>query len=534
MSAAGGAQPARRRVMNLAHFMRQAAQRYPDDVGFVWGEMRWSWRSLDRRIDAMAACLRTMGVSKGERVLVQSKNCNQLFESMFACFRIGAVWVPTNFRQSPAEVAYLAQASGAQIMICQAAFAEHITAAREAATLRHVIVIGSPGADDYDHLVETHMGEAPFDCAVEHDDPCWFFFTSGTTGRPKAGVLTHGQMGFVITNHLADLMPGMGPADVSLVVAPLSHGAGIHQLVQVARAVKTVLPAQERLDGEEIWSLIERWRVSNMFTVPTIVKLLTEHPAIDQYDHSSLRYVIYAGAPMYRADQKYALRKLGKVLVQYFGLGEVTGNITVLSPDLHEIEDHPDARIGTCGYARTAMQISIQNDQGEEVPAGVTGEICVCGLAVFAGYYNNPEANAKAFRDGWFRTGDLGYVDEAGYLFITGRSSDMYISGGSNVYPREAEEILLSHPAIAQAAIVGAPDPIWGEIGICVCVLRPGHAIGEAELSAWLAPKIARYKLPKRIFFWDDLPKSGYGKITKKLILDELRARALIGADQAD
>ncbi|HQU02897.1 MAG TPA: AMP-binding protein, partial [Acetobacteraceae bacterium] len=140
----------------------------------------------------------------------------------------------------------------------------------------------------------------------------------------------------MITNHLADLMPGMGPADVSLVVAPLSHGAGIHQLVQVARAVKTILPAQERLDGEEIWSLIERWRVTNMFTVPTIVKLLTEHPAIDHYDHSSLRYVIYAGAPMYRADQKYALRKLGKVLVQYFGLGEVTGNITVLPPYLHE------------------------------------------------------------------------------------------------------------------------------------------------------------------------------------------------------
>ncbi|HQU02848.1 MAG TPA: AMP-binding protein, partial [Acetobacteraceae bacterium] len=197
-------------------------------------------------------------------------------------------------------------------------------------------------------------------------------------------------------------------------------------------------------------------------------------------------------------------------------------------------EDHPGARIGTCGYARTAMQISIQNDQGEEVPAGRTGEICVCGLAVFAGYYNNPEANAKAFRDGWFRTGDLGYVDEAGYLFITGRSSDMYISGGSNVYPREAEEILLSHPAIAQAAIVGAPDPIWGEIGICVCVLRPGHAIGEAELSAWLAPKIARYKLPKRIFFWSDLPKSGYGKITKKLILDELRTLSLIGAELAN
>ena len=208
----------------------------------------------------------------------------------------------------------------------------------------------------------------------------------------------------------------------------------------------------------EAFRLIERWRVSNMFTVPTILKMLAEHPAADAYDHSSLRYVIYAGAPMYREDQKRALNKLGKVLVQYFGLGEVTGNITVLPADLHEPDDGPEVKIGTCGYARTGMQIAIQDDNGRELPAGQTGEICVCGPAVFAGYYDNPDANAKAFRDGWFRTGDLGHIDEQGFLYITGRASDMYISGGSNVYPREIEEKVLTHPAVAEIAIVGVPD----------------------------------------------------------------------------
>ena len=210
-----------------------------------------------------------------------------------------------------------------------------------------------------------HAGQKIACAPVERDDPCWFFFTSGTTGRPKAAVLTHGQMAFVITNHLCDLMPGTGgPGDASIVVAPLSHGAGIHQLTQVAHAVKTILPASEKLDVPAVWQLIERWQVTNAFTVPTILKMLVEDPACDRFDHSSLRYVIYAGAPMYRADQKQALSKLGAVLVQYFGLGEVTGNITVLPPACHAAEDGPQARIGTCGFERTGMQIEIQGRSG--------------------------------------------------------------------------------------------------------------------------------------------------------------------------
>ena len=265
-----------------------------------------------------------------------------------------------------------------------------------------------------------------------------------------------------------------------------------------------------------------------MFTVPTILKLLTEHPSVDAYDHSSLRYVIYAGAPMYRRDQQHALRKLGGVLVQYFGLGEVTGNITVLPPALHDAEDGPGARVGTCGYERTAMQVSIQDDAGRELAAGETGEICVCGPAVFAGYHDNPEANAKAFRDGWFRTGDLGHLDAQGFLFITGRASDMYISGGSNVYPREVEEAMLTHPAVGEVAVLGVPDPTWGEVGVAVCVPRPGAVLDGRELLAWMEGKVARYKQPKRVFTWDELPKTAYGKIAKRIIREELDARGCL------
>ena len=526
----GGVVPCSRRVMNLSHVLRQNARRHADEPALIWGALSWTWAEMDRRVDAMVAAMMANGIGKGDRVLVQSRNGNQMFESMFACFRLGAVWAPANFRQSPSEVAYLGSASGASALICEAGFPEHAAAVlAEVPDLRLVVSIGdAPWGRSYDGLVEQHAGTAVAAADVEYDDPCWFFFTSGTTGRPKAGVLTHGHMAFVITNHLCDLMPATTHDDASLLLAPLSHGAGVHQLTQVAHGVRTIMPAGDRFDAAETWRLVERWRVTNMFTVPTIVKLLTESDAVDRFDHSSLRYVIYAGAPMYREDQKFALSKLGPVLVQYFGLGEVTGNITVLPPAEHAAEDGPGVRIGTCGFERTGMQVQIQDDTGTELKAGETGEICVCGPAVFAGYYNNPEANAKAFRDGWFRTGDLGHLDSAGYLFITGRASDMYISGGSNVYPREIEEKLLTHPALAEVAIVGVPDRTWGEAGIAVCVRRPGVALEEASLLSWLEDKVARYKMPKRVVFWEELPRSAYGKITKKMVREELQARGCL------
>jgi fatty-acyl-CoA synthase len=526
---AGGLAPVTTRVMNLAHILTRNARRFAERPGLIWGERQWSWGELDAATHALCAALAGRGIGKGDRILVHSKNCDEMFVSMFAAFRLGAVWVPTNFRLMPDEVAWLATSSGAKGFLCHGDFPDHAEAvARESKALQFTWRIGAGGFGEtsLSEAIAAHQGKRLPDAAVDRDDPCWFFFTSGTTGRSKAAVLTHGQMGFVVTNHLADLVPGSTEADASLVVAPLSHGAGVHQLVLSARGAPTILLPTERFDIDEAFRLIEKYRVTNLFTVPTILKMLVEHPAVDQHDHSSLRHVIYAGAPMYREDQKTALKKLGKVLVQYFGLGEVTGNITVLPPYLHEIEDGPAARIGSCGVERTGVQVQIQNDAGEDLKPFETGEICVIGPAVFAGYYENPEANAKSFRNGWFRTGDLGHMDEQGFVYITGRASDMYISGGSNIYPREIEEKILTHPAIAEAAVLGVPDAVWGEIGVAVCVAR--GSVDENELASYLAEKIPRYKMPKRFFFFEELPKSGYGKVPKRLVRDELEKRGLL------
>lgn len=526
----GGLAPVSRRVMNLATFLSQAAARLPDRPALVIDGQVTTWSELERRVQALACLFLESGLEKGDRILIHSSNCRELLEVMLATFRIGAVWVPTNFRITPDDVAFLAQSAGVSAFICHTDFPAHAELAKSVDGLKLVASVGpeTGGVEGLDARITRRLAEGGAVHRVQrvdYDDPCWFFFTSGTTGKPKAAVLTHGQMAFVLTNHLCDLMPGTTDRDASLVVAPLSHGAGIHYLTQVVRGVVTVFSAQPKFSAEAAWAAIQTHRVTNFFTVPTILKFMTEHESVDRYDHSSLRYIIYAGAPMYRADQKLALRKLGPVLVQYFGLGEVTGNITVLPPHEHSPEDDAMPKQGSCGYARTGMEISIQDADGALLEPGEQGEICVCGPAVFAGYYNNPEANRKSFRDGWFRTGDLGYLDEQGYLYITGRESDMYISGGSNVYPREIEEKILTYGAIKEVCVLGVPDPKWGEVGVMVGVLKDDAQWDGQAFQAWLDDNVARYKHPRQFFIWPELPKSGYGKITKKIIYQELLQR---------
>jgi len=525
----GGLAPISRRVMNLATFLTQAAARLAGRPALIIDDVVTTWDELEQRVQALALIFLEAGLKKGDRILIHSSNCRELVEVMLATFRIGAVWVPTNFRITPDDVAYLAQSAGVSAFICHTDFPVHAKLADGIDGLKLAVGVGPEvdGAPGLDTLIDGRLSTRLSHQAqrVDYDDPCWFFFTSGTTGKPKAAVLTHGQMAFVMTNHLCDLMPGLTDKDASLVVAPLSHGAGIHYLTQVVRGVVTVFSTQPKFSPEAAWAAVERHGISNFFTVPTILKLMVEHESVDRYRHDSLRYIIYAGAPMYRADQKLALQKLGPVLVQYFGLGEVTGNITVLPPAEHSPDDQAMPKQGSCGYARTGMELSIQDADGNVLEPGRSGEICVCGPAVFAGYYNNPEANRKSFRDGWFRTGDLGYKDEQGYLYITGRESDMYISGGSNVYPREIEEKILTYGAIKEVCVLGVPDSKWGEIGVMVGVLKEQQQWDQQAFQAWLDENVARYKHPRQIFIWPELPKSGYGKITKKIIYQELLDR---------
>ncbi|MBF4764377.1 AMP-binding protein [Nocardioides islandensis] len=520
----------RRRAVNLAHLLTQTARRVPDLDAVVHGETRWTWRELDRRVTLLAAELRRRGVTPGSCVLVDGPNHPEFIQALFAIWRAGAVVAPVNARLHDSEIVSIASVCRPVAVVAHTSATSHVAAILASREVEAgVIVWGERGPSSISRISADSREESAYDFTSEHGgnvkvwdgDPAWYFFTSGTSGVPKAAILSHDQLGFVVTNHLADLMPTTDETHVSLVVAPLSHGAGVHLLPQVARGATTLLPTSASLSPDEVWALVERERVTNMFTVPTIVKLLVDSPAARQAQIDSLNYVIYAGAPMPMVDQQRALDVLGDVLVQYYGLAEVTGNITVLPGRLHHRPTPAGVDFGSCGYPRTGMQVSIQDDFGEELPPSSTGEICVAGPGVFQGYLDNPDANRAAFRDGWFRTGDVGFVDEEGFLYITGRLSDMYISGGSNVHPRDIEEKLLNHPDVHEAVVFGVPDVKWGEVGVAVCVIDPAASGIEPEhLREWLEARMSRYKVPKSIVFWPELPRSGYGKVQRRTIRD--------------
>lgn len=516
-------------VMNVGHLVTQAAVRYPERMAVIFGDVRLTWRAVNQRIDSLVAALRNLGLEKGDRVLVQARNSHRMFETKWACFKAGAVWVPVNFRLTEPEVAYIADHSGASLMFHDAEFDLHAAAAASASPcLKGRFCYDRPvsGNNAYEALLKSNVCAAQFETVVEHDDPAWFFYTSGTTGRPKAAVLTHGQLAFVIVSHLADVFPGTTVDDTSLVLAPLSHGAGVHALAHVARATTQVFYPYAEIAPERVWDMVQTHKVTNFFAVPTLLKKLVEHPSVDIYDRSTLRRVNYGGAPMYRADQKLALAKLGAVLVQHYGLGEFTANITALAPEHHSpCDDDPARPAGSCGLPRTGIEVAILAEDGSRLPTGEEGEICARGPAAFIGYYRDEDASCNAFRGGWFHTGDIGRVDERGFVSVTGRQSDMYISGGLNVYPREAEEVLLMHPQVREVAVVGMPDPKWGECGVAVLVTADGQAVETHEFAQLFSKRLAKYKWPKRYEFWSDLPKSAYGKILKREIRSRLSSQ---------
>lgn len=513
--------------INLGKLLTDTARRYPERIGLIHGDDAHTWRELDDHANALCAALRELGIRKGDRVLLQAPNNRHLFESPWGVIKAGAVFVSINPRSSGEELARIAADCQPSAFLVDPTLAHHVKAVQAAApSLRHVVVMGSGAVPDraadwldYDSLLAQHAGASTYECEMAYDDPVWLPYTSGTTGRPKGAIQTHGQMVFVLLNRIADVLPALSPDDASLVIGPLSHGAWNIAACNMIRGAKSVIPTNPHFDEAECWALIEKYRITNLFAVPTVLSKLIRSPAMDQHDHSSLRYIQYGGAPITRVDQRLAIEKLGHVLVQGYGQAECNGTIAVLYPWMHSTrDDDPGAPAGACGVVRTGIDVAILSGNGTRVGPGETGEICVRGPAVFAGYYNNPEATREAFRDGWLRTGDLGQFDERGFLYIVGRDREMFISGGMNVYPNEVEDYLSRHPALDQVCVVSVPDTTWGEIGVAAVTLKAGHAASEAELTGFMRTQLANYKRPKRIFVVDDIPKTAVGKVSKQAV----------------
>jgi long-chain acyl-CoA synthetase len=502
--------------VNLARHLARAARAFPDRPALARGAtVVATWRQMAMQAARLAGGLRvTLGLAPGERVALVMRNSPAYAELLYACWHAGLAAVPVNAKLHPKELAYIIDHSQARVVLASDDHAQDVASAvADAGAAARVIVID--GAD-YARLAQAD----PVAIAqTEANDVAWLFYTSGTTGRPKGAMLTHRNLLAMATSYFVDIDP---PAPGALIHgAPMSHGSGIYMVPHVAQANCQVIPESGGFDAGEILDLLGTWHAS-MFAAPTMVNRLVQHPAADTARIDNLRVIVWGGAPMYVADLEAAIARFGYRFAQLYGQGEspmtITGMTRALVEDAHRRGDH--ARLASAGIPQTVVEVRIADADDRELAAGGIGEIQVRGDSVMRGYWRNEDATAETLRGGWLHTGDLGSFDDAGYLTLRDRSKDVIISGGSNIYPREVEEVLLRDAAVAEVSVIGVPDPQWGEAVVAFVVPRAGRTLDEAALDRLCLDNIARFKRPKAYRVVAQLPKSAYGKILKT----ELRA----------
>ncbi|WP_069300592.1 class I adenylate-forming enzyme family protein [Neptunicoccus sediminis] len=498
--------------MNLAHWLHQTARARPLHPAIRKGEvLHATYEDFASQSCAIGQQLAARhGIIKGDRVALFTRNCTEYLEILYGVLWIGAVIVPINYKLHPREAAWIIDNARAAMVITE-----------------HGDVFGGDvplpcpelGLTDFSSLPNANY-QPPGPVAME--DVAWLFYTSGTTGRPKGVMITHRNIHAMAGSYTLDV-DSVGPDDVSLYAAPMSHGAGLYNFQFVRAGACHLIPPSQGFDPAEIAVLGQRFGNLVFFAAPTMIKRLVEYAKTEGYDGSGIRTVIYGGGPMYLADINEALRVLGPKFVQIYGQGESPMTITALPRELVADRDHPkaEARRVSVGFAQTCVTLRVVNDAMEDVPSGETGEIVLRGNSVMAGYWDNPEATRKTLQDGWLKTGDMGRLDEDGFLTLTDRSKDVIISGGSNIYPREVEEVLLTHPDVFEVSVVGAADADWGEVVVAFIVFEQGRTCDPAVLDQWCKSQIASFKKPKRYEVLTALPKNSYGKVLKT----ELRQR---------
>jgi long-chain acyl-CoA synthetase len=478
--------------LNLAHLLLQSARRQPDRPALAVGKKEvLSYRELASRVQQLSSGIKKkFNLAAGDRVALAMKNCPEYYEILFACWHAGLTAVPMNAKLHAKEFAYILENSGAKACFVSPELE---------GSIQEGISTG-----EIDNLRKTEHPPAD----VSPEDTAWLFYTSGTTGVPKGAMLTHRNMLFQTQAYFADI-DKLGPGDAILHPAPLSHGSGLYGLPHFAAGAVNVIPESGSFDPEEIFALLDHWQGASFFAAPTMLVRLLASPAARP--PSGLKTISYGGAPMYVADSLRAIELFGERLYQLFGQGESPMTITGLPQGFHK-KEFSDF-LSTCGTARTGVEVKIFDEEDRELPPGETGEIVTRSDCVMAGYWQNPAATEKALRGGWLHTGDVGSLDERGFLTIKDRSKDMIISGGSNIYPREIEEVLLRHPAVAECSVVGRQHPEWGEEVVAFVVSR--EKISPETLDALCKDNIARFKRPREYRFVDALPKNNYGKVLK-------------------
>ncbi len=499
--------------------LRRNLKLRPNATAMRFAGREWTYRQLDERVNRLANALAGLGIGKGERVAMLAKNCNAYVELYFADGKLGAVTTPLNYRLGASELEYILNDSEAVALIVAGGYIETVESLRDRLThVRHFISLEGQhrGYVDYESLLAAASASEP-QGQVHEDDLLWQMYTSGTTGRPKGAMITHRNL---TTNVMqVGLEFPINPGDRDLIVAPLYHAAAVINTTTMLAGGGTIVVYEDFVPDQVLRSFREDG-INHALLVPAMILFLLNMPETAKADFGALRSIIYGASAIPLEVLRRAMETFRCRFLQAFGQTESVAVLTVLRPEDHVLDGSPAQlrRLQSCGREVFACDVRVVDEEGREVRPGEMGEVVARGANVMKGYWKLPEATASALRGGWLHTGDLGTIDEEGYIFIMDRLKDMIVSGGENIYPREIEEVLFAHPAVADAAVIGVPSSAWGEEVKAIVVMREGKQVTADDLIGHCAGRLAGYKKPRSVEFVAELPKNPSGKVLKRVL----------------
>jgi acyl-CoA synthetase (AMP-forming)/AMP-acid ligase II len=512
-------------MKSVGEILRWRTLQHPERVALRHAGRAHTYAELDRASSRIANALIAAGLAPGERVCVLDKGHDEFIAAVFGIAKAGGVYTPVNWRLAPPELAYVIDDARAPVVFVGEAFAAALASVADALPSVRTIVRWGEGPAAWPTFEAFCAGASDDDPRRDGqgDDTAWQLYTSGTTGHPKGTEITHANLTEVVGVGVI----GFGQVqagDVALVCMPLYHIGGSGYALAMFYGGAELVVTQEANPGE-ILGLISGHGVTHAFFVPALINALLQQPGAAKADYSRLKAILYGASPIPEELLRRAIETFGCDFVQAYGLTETTGAVVLLHPADH-VPGSP--RLRACGLPIFGCELRIVDPKGRACGLREVGEILIRGSSVMKGYWNRPDATADAIRDGWFHSGDAGYLDEDGYLYIHDRVKDMIVSGGENVYPAEVESVLFAHPGVVDVAVIGVPDERWGEAVKAVVVRAPESSLSEQELVEACRGQIAGYKIPRSVDFVDALPRNPTGKILKR----ELRERYWKGRDR--